>query len=206
MEFRRDSTEQISVRPKSRLDPAAVKSFNLPVTYVPPMSGLETDEPVYRPAKQDDLLGKGKPGTSRKLFLTGALIRAGMAVLVRVDSSLVRLRTAGPRHGRAGTSSRNTVRHPGASPRDVASGRIALMTGSSSGTANGPRGWTSPAGSGFQQVLMLLTFLHTRPSSILLLDQPHVHLHVTCRRDLQLVACSSAVAATPSLSRQPTRK
>src|SRR6185295_17221091 len=34
------------------------------------------------------------------------------------------------------------------------------------------------AGSGFQQVLMLLTFLYTRPASVLLLDEPDAHLHV----------------------------
>jgi hypothetical protein len=34
------------------------------------------------------------------------------------------------------------------------------------------------AGSGFQQVLMLLAFLHARPGSVLLLDEPDAHLHV----------------------------
>ena len=31
---------------------------------------------------------------------------------------------------------------------------------------------------GFQQVLMLLTFLHTRPGAVLLLDEPDAHLHM----------------------------
>ena len=43
---------------------------------------------------------------------------------------------------------------------------------------DGPRLDIASAGSGFQQVLMLLTFLHTRPGSILLLDEPDAHLHV----------------------------
>jgi hypothetical protein len=34
------------------------------------------------------------------------------------------------------------------------------------------------AGSGFQQVLMLLAFLLTRPGAVLLLDEPDAHLHV----------------------------
>ena len=42
----------------------------------------------------------------------------------------------------------------------------------------GPRFDIASAGSGFQQVLMLLTFLHTRPGSVLLLDEPDAHLHV----------------------------
>ncbi len=41
-----------------------------------------------------------------------------------------------------------------------------------------PRLDMASAGSGFQQVLRLLTFLHARPGSILLLDEPDAHLHV----------------------------
>jgi hypothetical protein len=43
---------------------------------------------------------------------------------------------------------------------------------------DGPRLDVASAGSGFQQVLMLLTFLQTRPGSVLLLDEPDAHLHV----------------------------
>ena len=68
MEFRPDSTEQIYVRPKNSMEPVAVEMFKLPVTYIPPMSGLETDEPVYQPPKQNDLLGKGKPGDVLRTF------------------------------------------------------------------------------------------------------------------------------------------
>src|SRR5206468_6128951 len=42
----------------------------------------------------------------------------------------------------------------------------------------GPRLDIASAGSGFQQVLMLLTFLHTRPGAVLLLDEPDAHLHM----------------------------
>jgi predicted ATPase len=42
----------------------------------------------------------------------------------------------------------------------------------------GPRLDISSAGSGMQQVLMLLAFLHMRPASVLLLDEPDAHLHV----------------------------
>ena len=42
----------------------------------------------------------------------------------------------------------------------------------------GPRLDVASAGSGFQQVLMLLTFLHTRQGAVLLLDEPDAHLHL----------------------------
>ena len=69
--------------------------------------------------------------------------------------------------------------HAGDSLLDIAGGGSALATSSSSGVGNGAsRLDIASGGSGFQQVLMLLTFLHTRPSSILLLDEPDAHLHV----------------------------
>ncbi len=50
------------------------------------------------------------------------------------------------------------------------------------------------AGSGLQQILMLLTFLHTRPASVLLLDEPDAHLHIILQdaiyRELRSVAAS----------------
>jgi len=45
-------------------------------------------------------------------------------------------------------------------------------------TANASPLDITSAGSGFQQVLMLLTFLNTREGSVLLLDEPDAHLHV----------------------------
>ena len=43
---------------------------------------------------------------------------------------------------------------------------------------DGPALDIASAGSGFQQVLMLLTFLYARPASVLLIDEPDAHLHV----------------------------
>ena len=45
-------------------------------------------------------------------------------------------------------------------------------------TGDGPPLDIASAGSGFQQVLMLLTFLNTREGAVLLLDKPDAHLHV----------------------------
>ena len=61
------------------------------------------------------------------------------------------------------------------------------------------------AGSGFQQVLMLLTFLNTREGSVLLLDEPDAHLHLILQdaiyHELRAVAAlhrSQLVIATHS--------
>ena len=47
--------------------------------------------------------------------------------------------------------------------------------------SGGPRFDISSAGRGFQQVLMLLAFLNTRPATVLLLDEPDAHLHLILR-------------------------
>jgi predicted ATPase len=182
MEFRRDSTEQISVRPMNDLDPAAIKSFNLPTTFVPPMSGLETDEPVYRPAKQDDLLGKGKPGdVLRNLLVTAHESEQAWAPLCESIHRLFGYELLVPNADGAHILAEYRLQ-AGASPLDIASG-----------------------GSGFQQVLMLLAFLYARPSSIFLLDEPDAHLDVLLQetiyrelRSLAALANSQLIIATHS--------
>jgi predicted ATPase len=157
MELIPDTTEQIYVRPKAD---AAPKLFAdgvaaLSAVFVPPMTGLSTEEPVYQAPKIEQLLGLGKPGdVLRNLLvqahqdeeawrnLTDAIQRLFGYELLAPDASgadiVAEYRTA-----------------PDARRLDIAS-----------------------AGSGFQQVLMLLTFLDTRPASVLLLDEPDAHLHV----------------------------
>jgi len=155
MELSADSTEQIHVRPLAVHEPDRVRAADLPVVFVPPMTGLATEEPVYQRPKVDQLLGQAKPGdVLRNLLveanksgeawqsLTESISRLFSFVLIPPDSS---------------------------GPSIVAEYRR---------ERNGPTLDIASAGSGFQQVLMLLTFLYARPASILLIDEPDAHLHV----------------------------
>ncbi len=154
MEIISDSTEQVYVRPKSGVDPAVLRQADLRVVYVPPMTGLSTDEPVYQRPKQDQLLGLGKPGEIIRNLLVEAHHSPAWETL---QGSICRLFGY-------------ELLPPDATGADIlAEYRAAL---------NGPKLDIASAGSGFQQVLMLLTFLHTRPASVLLLDEPDAHLHV----------------------------
>jgi hypothetical protein len=72
MELRADSTEQIYVRPKADADPATVRGAAVRVAYVPSMTGLSTNEPVYQRPKLDQLLGQGKPGDVLRNLLVEA--------------------------------------------------------------------------------------------------------------------------------------
>ncbi|MEQ1907924.1 MAG: AAA family ATPase [Vicinamibacterales bacterium] len=71
--------------------------------------------------------------------------------------------------------------------------------------SGGPSFDVGSAGSGFQQVLMLLAMLNTRPGSVLLLDEPDAHLHMILQdaiygelRDVAARTKSQLVVATHS--------
>lgn len=154
MELIADSTEQVYVRPKPQAEPQTVRQAQLSAVFVPPMTGLSTAEPVYQRSKMDQLLGQGKPGDIIRNLLVEAHQTAAWDVLKDSIHRLFRYELLPPDSTGADIIVEYKA-HPAGPRLDIAS-----------------------AGSGFQQVLMLLTFLHTRPGSILLLDEPDAHLHV----------------------------
>jgi hypothetical protein len=176
-----DSTEQIYVRPQSSLDPSDTRRIGISAVFVPPMTGIGTEEPVYQRPKQDQLLGQGKPGDIIRNLLVEAHHSESWGVL---QDSIKRLFGY-------------ELIPPDASGADI----IAEYRS----RPESPRLDIAGAGSGFQQVLMLLTFLHTRPASVLLLDEPDAHLHVILQdaiyRELRSVAAeqnSQLIIATHS--------
>jgi predicted ATPase len=155
IEFIADSTEQIYVRPRSDVDPATLRNAKLSAVFVPPMTGLATEEPVYQPPKLNQLLGMARPGeVLRNLLLEASKSEPSWMAL---QSSIRRLFDA------------ELLNPDDQGPNILAEYRR---------TASGARFDIASAGSGFQQVLMLLTFLNTRPASVLLLDEPDAHLHI----------------------------
>ncbi len=155
MELISDSTEQIYVRPKPDVDPATVRQANLPTVFVPAMSGLGVDEPVYQRPKIDQLLGQAKPGdVLRNLLVEANASEAAWRALLDTIRRLFGY----------------VLLPPDASGAHIVTEYCERP--------DGPRFDIGSAGSGFQQVLMLLTFLNTRPGAVLLLDEPDAHLHV----------------------------
>ena len=154
MELTADSTEQVYVRPKPGVDPDTVKQVKLDTAFVPPMTGLSLSEPVYQRPKVDQLLGQGKPGDVIRNLLVEAHQISAWAPLRDSIARLFHYEMLPPDSTWADIIA-EYQEHP-----------------------DGPRLDIASAGSGFQQVLMLLTFLYTRPNSVLLLDEPDAHLHV----------------------------
>lgn len=155
MELIADSSEQIYVRPKSEAAPDVVRGATLATVFVPAMTGLGTEEPVYQRPKLDQLLGQAKPGdVLRNLLHEAHTSESAWQPLQAAIRRLFGYELAPPDATGAHILAEYSA-PPGGRRLDIAS-----------------------AGSGFQQVLMLLTFLYTRPGSVLLLDEPDAHLHV----------------------------
>ena len=156
MEFIADSTEQIYVRPGRSVPPPDLRDAAMEAVFVPAMTGLSKEEPLYaRPETLADLLGQAKPGdVLRNLLVQANQSEVAWTALTRSIDKLFGYRLLPP---------------DATGAYIVAEYRVG---------ADGPRFDISSGGSGFQQVLMLLTFLNTRPAAVLLLDEPDAHLHL----------------------------
>ena len=186
MEFIADSTEQVYVRPKKAdAPPDVVRDLDLRVAFIPPMTGIGIDEPVFQPPKIEQLLGLGRPGEIlRNLLVEANRDEVAWGELQASIEKLFSYRLRPPDTSGAHIVADYTiVDSSGVSPiLDIAS-----------------------AGSGFQQVLMLLAFLNARPGAVLLLDEPDAHLHVILQdaiyHELRTVAArqhSQLIVATHS--------
>lgn len=155
MELIADTTEQVYVRPEETVLPTVVREAQLPTVFVPPMTGLAVDEPVYQRPKVDHTLGLARPGeVLRNLLVEASQSERAWTALTTSIRRLFGVELLPPDAGGAHILAEYRAR------------------------ADGPRLDIASGGSGFQQVLMLLTFLHARPASVLLLDEPDAHLHV----------------------------
>ena len=155
MAFMADSTEQIYVRPKADVPRETLRDLDFQAVYVPPMTGLEVDEPLFQPPKISHSLGLGRPGeVLRNLLVAVNYNESAWAALQNSIAKLFGYELLAPNADGPFIRSEYRMRADGPS-LDIAS-----------------------AGSGFQQVLMLLAFLHARQGAVLLLDEPDAHLHL----------------------------
>jgi len=156
MELISDSTEQIFVRPSRLADVGTLRSADIRSVFVPAMTGLSQEEPLYaNPETVADLLGQAKPGdVLRNLLYQANQSETAWTDLCRSIQNLFGYHLLPPNASGAYI---------------VAEYRVG---------ENGSEFDISSAGSGFQQVLMLLTFLNIRPAAVLLLDEPDAHLHI----------------------------
>lgn len=174
MEFLHDTTEQVYVRPTLDTNDLLLLSMSLGqpnIVFVPAMSGIVMEEPLYQPAKISQLLGQGRPGDVLRNLL--AQVGKNTAQWEKLSETV------------------NRIFGYRIKPVDDNLANIRAEYTDKSGTTLD----IAAAGSGFLQVLMLLSFLSTQSDAILLLDEPDAHLHILLQdriyRELQAFARES---------------
>ena len=150
-----DSTEQIYARPLVGASRNFLQKPPLDIVFIPAMTGLSHAEPVYQKEKIDQLLGMGKPGeVLRNLLLEASQKSEVWEKILEAMRIIFHCELLPPR------------------------GNADIYAGYRECKKDAPDLEIASAGSGFLQVLMLLTFLHSRPGAILLLDEPDAHLYM----------------------------
>ena len=142
--------------------PAAAKA--LEIVHVPPLSGIERDEPRRDRGMQDLLVGQGRPGE---------ILRNLLLEIVESDRTEDWKALAEQIRDLFQVELLKPVYSP-AQPYIVCEYReLSRKTGRSSRPLD-----LSNAGSGTLQVLLLLAFLYARPATVILLDEPDAHQHI----------------------------
>lgn len=171
-EFRYSGPEQIHVKPVVEDSPHLDSARNrVSVVYVPPFSGIGVNETRHDRPYQDMLIGQGKAGD----ILRNLLLEVSEAKdptrwdqLERVVEEIFGYRILRPVYQGMPYI---TCQYLKEVPQGKGLGRLAPLD-------------ISTTGSGFHQVLLILAFMHARPSSLILLDEPDAHLHVLLQKEL----------------------
>ncbi len=173
IELQYANPELAYVRPRDAksLDREALRDFppeaaqQLNIVHVPPLSGIERDEPRRDRGMQDLLVGQGRPGEIlRNLLLEIAESKdeESWSLLARHIQDLFGIELLKPAYSPAQPYIVCEYREPGHTrPLDL-----------------------SNAGSGTLQVLLLFAFLYARPATVILLDEPDAHQHVILQRQV----------------------
>ena len=171
LEFRYANRDQMYVRPRVSKDSDhdALRNFppnaarNLSVIHVPPLSGIEREEPRRERGMQDLLIGQGRPGEILRNLLW--------------EVSEANSEHWSELSGHVRDLFGITLEKPSYSP--VQPFIVCEYTADSGRPLD-----LSNAGSGTLQVLLLLAFLYLRPASLILLDEPDAHQHVILQRQV----------------------
>ncbi len=173
MELQYANPELVYARPKDarKLEREAIRRFPpeparaLDIVHVPPLSGIERDEPRRDRGLQDLLVGQGRPGEILRnllLEIAGSARPEDWQALAGHVRNLFQIEILKPVYAPTQPYIRCEYREPNRTRQlDL-----------------------SNAGSGTLQVLLLLAFLHARPATVILLDEPDAHQHVILQRQV----------------------
>ena len=174
MEFIADTTEQIYVRPGRDATPDTLREIEFDAVFVPPMTGVGLEEPLLLPPTIEHTLGLGRPGAVlRNVLAYTCLNETAWDALQAAISKLFGYRLLRP--DTDGAHILADYVHEGREVRlDIAS-----------------------AGRGFQQVLLLLALLNTRPGAVVL----STNRMPTCTQPCRIPSTASCGAPPPDTAR-----
>lgn len=169
MRFRHQNDELVYCTPdehtleRLELIEAAAK-LNVALLY--PMSGLETDEPILQPGYIGLLLGQGQTAqVLRNLCLQVAQARqSDWEAITSLMRRLFDVDLGPPTQTSRGTIDLFYRQEQVREPLDVAQ-----------------------AGRGFQQMLLVLAYLHYHPNSVFLIDEPDAHLEILRQKQVLML-------------------
>lgn len=173
IEFQYANPESVYVRPCGAKNFTREDMENFPasaakdlaVVHVPPLSGIERDEPRRELGRQNMLIGEGHPGRILRnlLWEISEEKPEDWETLVSHVGELFGIQLEKPSYSPSQPSIICEYR------------QFENMR---------PLFDLASAGSGTLQVLLLLAFLYARPSAVLLLDEPDAHQHIILQRQV----------------------
>ena len=166
MRFRNQGEDLIYCTPsKSTLEnPDLIKAAaQLSVELLPPMSGLETEEPILQPGRIKVLLGMGQ---------TAQVLR-NLCLIVHQRKSADWHRIADWMH--------RLFRVELGEPEETSRGSVNLYYRQE---AVKERLEVSLAGRGLQQMLLILAYLYSHQGSVVLIDEPDAHFEILRQRQV----------------------
>ncbi len=197
MELSYNSREIIYAKPlkAGNADHDALQDFppegarTVDVVHVPPLSGIERDEPRRDRGMQDLLIGQGRPGEILRNLLLDVAEREDAAdwrAMAGHMRELFRIELQKPVYSPGQPYIICEYRETGgAQPPDISAvGSDMSQGGAKRQRRKGIRLDISSAGSGALQALLLFAFLYARPATVILLDEPDSHQHIILRRQV----------------------
>lgn len=165
MEFQHAGSELIYAQPRDPKTSPAVRG----VVYLPSFSGIEIEEKVHTREYQEWLIGQGKPGDIiRNLLAEISRTETAWNALSAEVENIFQYRLLKPQYEGL--------------PFIVCEYLPGIPRGQ--GFGGYPRLEIANAGSGFLQTLLLLAFFYARPSTVVLIDEPDAHLHVSLQKQI----------------------
>ena len=158
MSFAYTNQDQIYAKPMVARSGIPESAKNMGIIHIPSFSGIQLEETQHTREYQDILIGQGKPGDIlRNMLKEVSENKESWQSLCQHVKTIFNYELLPPKYKGQAFITCEYQR---------------LATDSKSSLE------INTAGSGFQQVLLLLAFLYARSGAVFLIDEPDAHLHI----------------------------